>query len=207
MTKITDFVKSFKNLILYFLLLYTLNLYIKNSAITILITGILLIIINKDLFLNKHIDLKNNISKYLLIIIKYWLIGLALMIISNTIINHITHTMAINELYNREQLSKHFISSLITMIILSPICEEIVFRGSFKKVINNKYIFCIFTSLLFGLFHVVFNSDIIYMIPYALLGYYIAKTYYETDNIYTSIIMHSWHNLICILIIIMGVNI
>ena len=205
MKKIVDFIKCFKNLFIYLLLLGILNIYINNSVINLLIICLNLLFFNSNLFKNKEIDFKKNLKKYLLLIIKYWLVGALLMFISNIIINHFTHTIAINEAINRNQLSNNFISSIITMIILTPFCEEIVFRGSFKSIIKNKYFFCIFTAILFGLLHVVFNSDIIYMIPYALLGYYLAKVYFETDNIYTSIIMHMWHNLVCIVILVMGV--
>ena len=207
MINIINFIKSFKNLLLYFLLISILDLYLKNSVFSLLLTTFIIIIINKELFNKKIIDFKKNTKKYLILMIKYWLIGLTLMLISNTIINNITNSIAINETLNRQQIYNSFINSFIIMVLLNPICEEIIYRGSFKTIFNNKTIYCIFTSLLFGLMHVIFNSDIIYMIPYALMGYYLAKTYYETDNIYTSIIMHIWHNLLMIILIITGVMI
>ena len=200
MINIINFIKSFRNILLYLLLLGVLSLYIKNNRLLIIfITTIILVLSNKELFNKK------DIKKYLILIIKYWIIGASLMFISTYIINNLTGTMAINEIMNRKQLHNSLISSLIIITLLNPICEEIIFRGSFKKSINNKYLYCIFTSLLFGLFHVIFNGDIIYIVPYALMGYCLAKVYYETDNIYTSILMHTWHNLIMIILILTGV--
>ena len=126
------------------------------------------------------------------------------MYISNTIINSFTHTIAENEAVNRESLNNDLVNSLLSMIVIAPLCEEIMFRGSFKNSLKNKYIFCLFTAFIFGLTHVIFSDDIIYIIPYALFGYYLAKLYYETDNIYNSIIMHMWYNLVCIIIILLG---
>ena len=204
MENIVNFIKSFKNIFIYLILLSIFSFYIKEEAAVLLIITVILVLINSDLFKNKDADFKKNFKKYLLLIIKYWLIGAALMYISNTIINSFTHTIAENEVVNRESLNNDLVNSLSSMIVIAPLCEEIMFRGSFKNSLKNKYIFCLFTAFLFGLTHVIFSDDIIYIIPYALFGYYLAKLYYETDNIYNSIIMHMWHNLVCIIIILLG---
>ena len=62
MKNIINFIKCFKNLVIYLLLLGTLNIYINNSVINLLIIGLLLIFLNRNLFKNKEIDLKSNLD-------------------------------------------------------------------------------------------------------------------------------------------------
>ena len=62
-------------------------------------------------------------------------------------------------------------------------------------------------TLLFGGMHLLSASslkELLFIIPYGSLGFFFAKAYYETDNIYTSIIMHIFHNSLSIFFILLG---
>lgn len=126
------------------------------------------------------------------------------MLISNLILTFFTKSIPQNESDNRALLELMPIYAIISMIILAPLSEELTFRGSFKKITQNKYLFLIITSFLFGFMHVVFNGDYLNFIPYAALGFFLGKVYYETDNIFVSTLIHSFHNLLCILLIFIG---
>ena len=212
MTKFKNFIYSFKNIFIYLLLtiivsglLYRINikgLYL--NLITTIIILIVLILLNLDIFKNKFSDLKKNFKKYIFIMLENWCFGTAIMIITNVLITNITGNIAINESLNRENIDNYILLSFITIVLLTPIIEEISFRASFKSLFKNKYLFCLFTSIIFGLFHVIFSGDYIFIIPYAAAGFFLAKTYFETDNIYTSIIAHSFHNFLTIIIILLG---
>ena len=109
-----------------------------------------------------------------------------------------------NETLNREILTSYPLSNIIIMIFIGPLVEEITFRASFKKAFNDKYLFCFITAFLFGFAHIVVSTsllEILYIIPYGALGYFLADAYYETNNIYTSYIMHLIHNSFCIIMI------
>ena len=219
---IKKYLEYAKGIILYLILSFSLSLFLaslnltkipifKNfwllnilNLITPLITCIVLIIVYKDVFINKKQDLKANWQKYLNLMVKYYLVGLLLMIMTNLLISSITGNIAINEEQNRTLLNSLPLYSIIASIFLAPITEEIVFRASIKDLSNNINLKCFISCLLFGLMHVIFNGDFIFAIPYAALGFFLAKTYYETDNIFTSIIIHSMHNSICLLIILLG---
>lgn len=138
-----------------------------------------------------------------------WIKGLILMIISNTILtNFVIGTIANNESSNRELLLSSPIYSVFLMVILAPILEEMVFRLGIRKQIKNKYVFCIISALFFGFVHILGSErliELLYIIPYGCLGYYIALAYYETDNIYTSIFTHMFHNFIAIVMIFISV--
>ena len=100
------------------------------------------------------------------------------------------------------------IISIITIGILAPIIEELTFRKAFKDIFKNKWLFILGSGLIFGALHVVLslNSpwDLFLIIPYSSLGIAFGYTYYKTDNIYTSIIMHVFHNTALTIISIVG---
>ena len=132
--------------------------------------------------------------------IKYWLIGLVVMMVSNIIIGlFIKEAQAGNEQGVQEMIqSSTIFLSVITIGILAPIIEELTFRKAFKDVFKNKWAFILCSGLIFGSLHVILslNSlwDLFYIIPYSSLGIAFGYMYAKTDNIYTSIIMHMFHN-------------
>ncbi len=148
-------------------------------------------------------DFKNYKKDYFNKALKDWLCGLALMIISNFIISDIVGNIPTNEALNRSLLLKYPISNIISMVFIGPIIEEITFRASFKNAFNKWYTFSLFTAIIFGLAHIAkFNLlEFLYVIPYGALGFFFAKAFYETDNIYSSFLIHMLHNAMCIIII------
>ena len=99
----------------------------------------------------------------------------------------------------------------ILMIIdagfIAPFNEEIVFRKTLKDIFKNKWLFIILSFLLFGGVHVISSAktilDYLYIIPYGALGAAFAYSYYKTNNLFTSITLHMFHNIILILISIL----
>jgi membrane protease YdiL (CAAX protease family) len=137
------------------------------------------------------------------------------MLVSSYIISSIGLKENANQEANIELLRSFPLIEALSAIVFAPIVEELVFRKGFKKALNNKHLFAIATGLLFGLVHVTSSiqtaSDLImliYLIPYSSLGIAFGYLYYETDNIYSSLFVHSLHNAIIILelIIIMLVG-
>ncbi len=151
-------------------------------------------------------DFKSFKKENIKIALKNWILGLGIMAIFNILISMFIKGMATNESLNRDLLFKYPLSNIISMIFLGPISEEITFRASFKKAFDNKYLFCIVTGLIFGLAHVIVDislTQILYIIPYGALGFFMAKAFYETDNIYASLIMHVIHNGICVALLLL----
>jgi len=150
-------------------------------------------------------DAKNFKKEYVNVALKNWIMGLGIMMISNIIISMFVHNIAANESANRELLNSYPISNILTMILIGPMIEEITFRASFKKAFKKWYTFALTTGLIFGLAHIAeFNLlEFLFIIPYGALGFFFAKAFYETDNIYTSFIAHMIHNAICVMMIIL----
>lgn len=144
-------------------------------------------------------DFKLKFKSYIRLTIEHWLLGITLMIISNLLIAYLSPiSQANNELGIREAVKGSPIPMLISIIIIAPFTEEIMFRKSLGDIIKNKYLFLITSGLLFGLAHVVGSYQVIwdylYVIPYGALGMMFALLYYKTKNIYTSVLAHLIHN-------------
>lgn len=185
----------------------TSNSIILSTFSNICLLIILVIIYRRELI--KEFKLfKKNLLENLDTGIKYWLIGLLVMMISNIIITYILGlNQAQNEQAVQKMINKMPIMMLITAGFIAPITEEITFRKTFKNAFLNKYLFIILSGLVFGSMHVITSYsnplELLYIIPYGSLGMAFATMYYKTDTIYTSISMHMLHNTILTLISIL----
>lgn len=217
--KIWEFLKGLGTILLYFVISMTVSsllvdyYYHQNiiiaTLVQILVYVILLLILGAIYHKRLWHDFKNFKKEYVGIAIKNWIIGLGAMLICNIIISSIAGGLATNEEANRNLIALYPVSSLITMVFIGPLVEEITFRASFKKAFSKWYTFAIVTSLLFGAAHIqsfFVNKDwleLLYLIPYSSLGFFFAKAFYETDNIFTSYLAHMIHNGMCVILIIL----
>ena len=170
----------------------------KYMLLTNLLVTITLFFSYKDYLIEKLKDFKNNYKKYLKIAIKYWTIGLCIMYIGNLLLHTFSPSKeAINENNVQGLIIASPILAMILTTIFAPINEEIIFRKSIQDIFKNKYIFIIVSGLIFGGLHVTNSKtiyDFLYIIPYGALGSAFAYIVAETDNVYSSIIMHLMHN-------------
>ena len=145
----------------------------------------------------KWLDFIKHFTKYFKISFENWLYGFIIMIFSNIIINRLVPGLGKNEEGIQLLISEIPVIAFILTTIFAPFVEEMIFRKYLQDAINHKKAFMICSGLLFGLVHVMgFNSisEYLLIIPYGALGFMFAKTINETDNIYSSIIMHMLHN-------------
>lgn len=152
------------------------------------------------------VDFKNKYKEYLELAIRYWVVGLVLMIISNGIISSLTPV----ELPENEEAVRGLINVIpiiMTSLILftAPIIEEFIYRKVLYDLIPFKILYIIISSLTFGLAHVLGIASslfsYLYLIPYAILGAIFAIAYIKTKNIFVTISMHFVHNLFTIITI------
>lgn len=140
--------------------------------------------------------------------IKYWLVGLGIMMISNIIITFVINLgQAANEQAVQSMISSLPWLMLINAGLIAPCTEEIIFRKGFKKAFPNKWLFIILSAIVFGALHVITSMtspiELLYIIPYGALGAAFAYMYQKTDTIFTSIAMHMFHNTALILLSIL----
>lgn len=156
----------------------------------------------------KWIDFKNNFKKYTKIAFKNWFAGFIIMVISNIIISYFIRGVGQNESAVQELIEKLPIVAFILTTVFAPFIEEMVFRKSLKDCLDNKLLYMILSGLIFGFIHTQIDINILELlliIPYGAIGFMFAKTINETDNIYTTIMMHMFHNGALTLLAIWGI--
>jgi len=135
----------------------------------------------------------------------YWFCGLMIMVISNFLLSYFNSgNTSVNEESVRTLLKTAPLLSGISISILAPTIEELVFRQSFGDIFKNKWIYVCTSGLLFGALHVFINPiysliDVLYLIPYCSMGIAFACAYYKTKNILSPLLMHIIHNFLNIL--------
>lgn len=89
--------------------------------------------------------------------------------------------------------------TIIGMVVLAPICEELFFRGfmqgAYEKY-NRKYSWII-VGILFGFFHI--SNSISNVISATLLGLIMGYVMLLTNSIWAPIVLHAFNNLTAIL--------
>lgn len=172
--------------------------FLGGEVVSALIFGFM----NRKKLKNDYQDFNLNFKKYLKIGLKAWFIGILVMAVSNAAISSILGKVAENENNLRGLLGNYPIYIIFSTIIFAPFIEELTFRGNFREAFSNNKLFILVTSLLFAGIH-VFNGitnpmELLYFIPYGSLAVAFGYTYVKTNNIYTTMVLHSLHNAISI---------
>lgn len=152
-------------------------------------------------------DFKKNYKKYLKVAFKYWLKGLFIMIVCAIIFNFIGIEQNVNESSNQTLLKEYPLIEIIISIFLAPLTEELVFRRGLKNISSNIHIYSYISGIIFALLHLITSLNnpimLLYIIPYSAVGIAFGYTYKRNNNIYSSICIHSLHNIITLLQLIL----
>ena len=97
---------------------------------------------------------------------------------------------------------------LLSIGILGPITEEIIFRGILVGKLRKKIsstVCIIISSVLFMLIHIhiLAIEEILYYLPFLFTGIIYSITYYKTKNITLTIILHIMNNFPAILLAVL----
>ena len=190
----------------------TLNdttIYIITLINDILFLTILISIYYKSIRKNLFQYFNHNLKENLKTSISYWLIGLGIMVVSNLFIAIIMNgQLADNEETVRNMIDIAPLYMLFQLAIYAPISEELIFRRSIRDIFDNKWLYALVSGLIFGGLHVVSSitnlTSILYLIPYCSLGIVFALLYYKTDNIFSSITVHTLHNTLALILYLIG---
>lgn len=164
----------------------------------VLILCLILLIFNKKIKKDFDDILKNH-KTYYSKSIKYYLVGLIIMVFSNTILALLTNGgIAGNEETVRAMFKMSPVYMYISAVLFAPVVEELVFRQGIRNICGKNIIFIIVSGFLFGGLHVMSSIstalDLFYIIPYSALGVVFALMLYKTDNIFVSMGFHFMHN-------------
>ena len=215
LTNILEFIKSFTGLGIYLLLNISLAFILDSfelnktiyvftlCAFEIILLSILILVFHKKIK-RDFIDFDKNYKKYLSYGIKVWLIGLLVMAISNNIIYRFID-IAYNQQANETIIANLPLYSIIAIVVCGPFIEEITFRLSFKEHIKNKYVYLFISAFIFAAFHVLNGItspiELLYFIPYGSLALAFSIILYKTDNIFTTVLIHTFHNSLAIVLL------
>ena len=166
---------------------------------------ILFMIYRKSIIRDFKAFFNRNLKENFKIAVRYWLIGLAIMMVSNYVISVVMDgKMAVNEesVQNLIKIAPWYMA--FELIIFAPVSEELIFRRSIRDVVDNRYLYAILSGMIFGGLHAIssFNSmiDLLYFIPYCSLGITFGLLYSKTNNIFSTITVHAIHNGLALLL-------
>lgn len=208
----TDKIKSIILIILFLVFMYIvplLPIYKENlSFIMYFILFLLVIIFNfkrlKNDFLifisNKKVNIKFIFKRYFIMFLLLIIVSIPIIYIGGG--KQSNNQQLLNIIFKKMPLVTFLLST-----VYAPIVEENIFRLSLGNLINNKKIFVIFSGILFGLLHVIGKinniQDMIYILQYSTLGICLAKAYYDSKNIFSSIGMHFLQNFIAAILVLL----
>lgn len=161
--------------------------------------------VKKDFFNFFNKNILTNIKTSL----KYWGLGLLVMVFSNLIITMITNgALTENEEAVRTLIDKVPLYMAFQLMIYAPISEELIFRRSMADITKNKYLYIFLSGFIFGGLHIVTSItglvDLLFLIPYCSLGFVFAYLYKKTDNIFSTVVAHAIHNTLALVLYLFG---
>lgn len=149
----------------------------------------------------------NNRKIYLKYIIKWQSIMLLVYFLVSFVVFYIKGdaTQSVNQQIAESLPMLYIIPS---SLIYAPLVEELVFRGSLRRLIKNNALFILISGLSFGIIHTMYEATLFDMVllslPYATLGCFFAALYVKTENCTSSMISHFIHNAIACIMILLG---
>lgn len=184
------------------LLIYSIiSDYNNNLPLTYVLTYLISLLIFYFLFDNELVsdfkDLKKVFKEHAKNLIIAFITLTTITLLTNTIITKFATVLPANELLTRTTLKAYPISMGITIILLAPIIEEIIYRLPFRYIKNHRFLTYIIYSSIFALIHITSLKtplELLYIIPYFFQSLTFGYGLYKTNNIFVSIIMHIIYN-------------
>lgn len=188
-------------------LIFIVPLFYENKILNYILEGLIILVLaivfRKDLKRDfKYF--KEYFKEYSGYVFKMYLISIGFMLVLNISIKLFT---GLSQATNQTDLNEAFKSNPLLVIlaaaIMAPFMEELLFRGIFRKVLNNKYAYLISSSIIFGALHVVddFKSpkELLFILSYSLLGFFFGTVYEKTNNLFANIFFHFVQNSMALL--------
>lgn len=120
---------------------------------------------------------------------------------------------AANQAGVEEMLSSMPLMMMIVTVIYAPVLEEIVFRGGLYLGLKEKTgekSATLISALVFGAIHVLphlnmsnLPLELLFLIPYTCLGYFMVKSVRDTKSLMGGILFHFINNLLATLTVLL----
>lgn len=197
--------RSIMIIILYFIFPYVMKFLSGVKWLVVLLYmlfALLILYLYRNTFKKDFKDLKENKKKYVKSILINVVLIFAIMIITNALIGILLDIKETSE--NDYSLLAMFKKSPFVLILLTsiyyPVVEGVIFRKSVRDIIDNKWMFIIFSSVFYFFFNIAYTSlslnSIITSLCYLFSMMLLSNYYYKTNNFTASVIVMMIYNLI-----------
>lgn len=135
----------------------------------------------------------------------------ATVLISMILVFFTSKTSSVNQTVIEEQLKSTTLTIVLLSTIFAPLMEELFFRGVIYNKLTlrfNFYVGAIVSSVLFGLMHIMTTllagefSEILFSFQYMVIGFFIARSYYQTKSFATPLLFHFIQNTLSVIILL-----
>ena len=197
--------RSIMIIILYFIFPYVMKFLSGVKWLVVLLYmlfALLILYLYRNTFKKDFKDIIENKKKYLSSILINVALIFVIMLITNALIGMLFDIKQTSE--NDYSLLAMFKKSPIILMFLTslyyPVIEGVIFRKSVRDIIDNKWIFIIFSSVFYFFFNVAYTSlsftSIITSLCYLFSMMLLSNYYYKTNNLTASVIVMMIYNLI-----------
>ncbi len=198
------------NVFIYFI--YAIVFLLTNKTdisylISYIIATFTLIILNFKYLKIDFYNIKKDYKNIFVNVILFTILFTILVNLSNFILYNLSGHLADKEVSNEKLILSSPLIMFITVGIISPIFEELSLRYPYRNINISKYVKLFITTLLFAILHLTSIKDIydvLYIIPYIFLNLEFAYSYFKSNNIFGSILVHILNNSIIILTLLLG---
>lgn len=173
------------------------NIFVTNLMMPLIAFGLsLLIVFRKSL---KHIQVSLHVSPKALGV--FILLALSYMLVYDVTISILLADVPLPEFFYEffSQIFSHPLLAFLSICIIAPITEEVIYRGIFLQRMKAKYgakKALVFSSILFGIIHL----NILQGINAFIIGFLLGAAYLITKNLLVPIIIHAFNNFIAFLL-------
>lgn len=177
--------------------------YTSGIISNIVVVLILLYLYRDDYKEKSQFNFKNLSSSFWI-----YILGLVVTAFINFILMYVLKLgESANEVAVSTSLSVLPLYSIASILIFAPIIEEYVFRRGLFDIVKNKWLYITLSGLLFGSMHVVFHDptfiDLLFILPYSILGMSFGYIYYKYRDINLTISIHFFNNLLALLAMVL----
>ena len=150
--------------------------------------------------------------------IKDVVLGYGMMFVASAIATVVVQLISIifnympGEAVNQQAISASLLSEygfliIIVTIVFAPLLEELIFRKAFFSLFKKEYFALVFSSLIFGLIHVVGETSVLGFltnwITYSASGFALGYIYIKNNhNIWSSILIHAVYNAVAVVLML-----
>ena len=197
--------RSIMIIILYFIFPYVMKFLSGVKWLVVLfymLFALLILYLYRNTFKRDFKDIKENKKKYLSSILTNVVLIFVIMLVTNALIGMIFDIKQTSE--NDYSLLSMFKKSPIVLMFLTslyyPVIEGVIFRKSVRDIIDNKWMFIMFSSVFYFFFIVAYTSlsftSIITSLCYLFSMMLLSSYYYKTNNFTASVLVMMIYNII-----------